>query len=118
MTTPEELAQEAKRLAVAYAEACAESAVDVGSARSHQWGAHLATPERALFASIDALAKRAEAAEALAEQYRKDAERYRWLRAHAYIELECDSPREPSWHPEQFDADIDTAIAKEGKSHE
>lgn len=63
MTTLEELTQEAKRLAVAYAEACAESAVDVGSARSHHWGAYLATPERALFASIDALAKRAEAAE-------------------------------------------------------
>ena len=47
-----------------------------------------------------------------ARREREDAERYRWLRENSYIELHCDSPRDPAWKPEHLDAAIDKAIDK------
>lgn len=43
----------------------------------------------------------------------RDAARYRWIReSDAYVELHCDSPRNPDWRPEHLDAAIDAAMAE------
>jgi len=39
-----------------------------------------------------------------------DAARYRHVREHAYIELDCDSPRVDGWTPERLDAAVDARI--------
>ncbi len=39
-----------------------------------------------------------------------DAARYRWLREHAYIEIECTSPRIKGWMPSALDERVDAAI--------
>jgi hypothetical protein len=44
------------------------------------------------------------------ERQNKDAARFRWLREHAYIELDCDSPRLPGFTNERFDAEVDARI--------
>ena len=41
----------------------------------------------------------------------RDAARYRYIRANSYVELRCDSPRNPDWRPEHLDRLVDVAIA-------
>lgn len=38
-----------------------------------------------------------------------DAERYRWLRQHSYVEFHCDIPRVDDWTPAKFDTGLDKA---------
>lgn len=47
------------------------------------------------------------------ERYKKDAERYRHIREHSYVEVRCDSPRKIGWKPELLDICVDSAIEKE-----
>ncbi len=44
------------------------------------------------------------------EAVRRDAERYRWLRLHSYVEVNCDSQRSEDWEPSQLDEAIEAAI--------
>lgn len=46
------------------------------------------------------------------ESDKVDAERYRHIRAHSYVEVHCDSPRADGWTPEKLDAAVDAARAK------
>ncbi len=47
------------------------------------------------------------------EALRKDADRYRHIREHSYVEVKCDSPRNNGWRPELLDICVDTAMSKE-----
>lgn len=40
-----------------------------------------------------------------------NGERYLYIRSHSYVEVHCDSPRDPDWKPESLDAEIDAARA-------
>ena len=42
---------------------------------------------------------------------RKDAERYRWLLKHAYIDFPIESPRQPGWTEAAMDSTVDAAMA-------
>ncbi len=50
------------------------------------------------------------------EALRKDAERYRHIRQHSYVEVSCDSPRKNGWKPELLDICVDAAMIKEKSS--
>lgn len=43
-----------------------------------------------------------------------DAERYRFIREHSYVEFTCDSPRNVYMTNEQFDSSVDLARTKAG----
>lgn len=43
-------------------------------------------------------------------QDRADAERYRWLSVHGYVEVYCDSPREADWDRSHLDEAVDAAM--------
>ena len=45
------------------------------------------------------------------DSVRINAERYLYTRSHSYVEVQCDSPRDPDWKPESLDAEIDAARA-------
>jgi hypothetical protein len=47
-----------------------------------------------------------------------DAERYRWIREHSYVEFTCDSPRNVYMTNEQFDSYVDLARTKAGAGGE
>ena len=52
-------------------------------------------------------------AQGIIERLQKDADRYRHIREHSYVEVKCDSPRLSGWRPELLDICVDAAISKE-----
>ena len=62
--------------------------------------------------TIRSLASQVEALTAELEGYKKDAERYRWLRLNAYVDVMKFLPRIEGVQTSMFDDTIDAAIAK------
>jgi ferritin-like protein len=83
-----------------------------------EYEGHYADPESSMgvvVAAREALRTHLTAQAARIEELEKDAARYRFIRAHSYVEVKCDSPRVPDWMPEKLDAAIDAAMGAEGK---